>query len=130
VLEYVAGKQIDEHCDDRTLGVGGLILLFLEVLEAHANLIVHRDIKPSNVLVGHHGDVKLLDFGIAKLLADERSAGGPRLLTLEGGGAMTPRFGAPEQLMGREITTATDVYALANKFRHRQSHFLCQFVEC
>ena len=78
---------------------------------AHANLIVHRDLKPSNVLVSKDGQVKLLDFGIAKLLEGE----GRRettLLTIEGGRAMTPEYAAPEQLRGEAVTTATDVYAL------------------
>ena len=116
VLEYVEGKQLDEYCDERMLGVDARIQLFLDVLSAvahaHANLIVHRDIKPSNVLVSSEGEVKLLDFGIAKLLADDTNPAAATLLTLEGGNAMTPQFAAPEQLSGGTITTATDVYAL------------------
>jgi eukaryotic-like serine/threonine-protein kinase len=116
VLEYVHGKQIDHYCDEHMLGVDARIALFLNVLgavaHAHANLIVHRDIKPSNVLISGASDVKLLDFGIAKLLADDTSPAGATMLTLEGGGAMTPLFAAPEQVTGGPITTATDVYAL------------------
>lgn len=116
VLEYVKGKQIDEYCDEHTLSVDARIKLFLDVLgavaHAHANLIVHRDIKPSNVLVSIQGGVKLLDFGIAKLLEDDTMVGVATLLTREGGGAMTPLFAAPEQVTGGPITTATDVYAL------------------
>lgn len=116
VLEYVKGEQIDEYCDQRKLDVDARIKLFLDVLgavaHAHANLIVHRDIKPSNVLVSSEGEVKLLDFGIAKLIGDDANAGIATLLTLEGGNAMTPLFAAPEQVTGGPITTATDVYVL------------------
>jgi serine/threonine-protein kinase len=115
VLEYVEGEQIDEYCDHRMLDLQARIRLFLDVLDAvahaHANLIVHRDIKPSNVLVRNDGQVKLLDFGIAKLLAHDRTPSATSL-TAEGGGALTPLFAAPEQVTGGAITTATDVYAL------------------
>jgi serine/threonine protein kinase len=117
VLEYVEGKPIDEYCDEHKLDVDERIKLFVDVLgavaHAHANLIVHRDIKPSNVLVRNDGQVKLLDFGIAKLLAGEGSSAAATQLTLEGGGALTPQFAAPEQVTGGRVTTATDVYALA-----------------
>jgi eukaryotic-like serine/threonine-protein kinase len=116
VLEYVEGEHIDESCDKRGLDVDARIRLFIDVLsavaQAHANLIVHRDLKPSNVLVRNDGEVKLLDFGIAKLLGDETGSGEATMLTLEGGSALTPQFAAPEQITGGAITTATDVYAL------------------
>jgi serine/threonine protein kinase len=116
VLEYVDGQPIDEYCDQRALTVDARLRLFLDVLDAvaaaHAQLIVHRDIKPSNVLVRNDGQVKLLDFGIAKLLADTHSPVEATLVTLELGAALTPRFASPEQLTGTQITTATDVYAL------------------
>jgi eukaryotic-like serine/threonine-protein kinase len=116
VLEHVEGDHIDRYCDQHKLDVGARIRLFLDVLravaQAHANLIVHRDLKPSNVLVRNDGQVKLLDFGIAKLLESEGHAGEPTRLTVEGVRAMTPDYAAPEQLKGEAVTTATDVYAL------------------
>jgi len=115
VLEHVEGEPIDQYCDRHMLDVEARVRLFLEVLnavaQAHANLIVHRDIKPSNILVRNDGQVKLLDFGIAKLLADD-GAPTPTLVTQPGGGPLTPEFAAPEQVTGAPVTTATDVYGL------------------
>jgi serine/threonine protein kinase/tetratricopeptide (TPR) repeat protein len=116
VLEYVEGWPIDEFCDNNKLSVDARIRLFLDVLSAvahaHSNLIVHRDIKPSNVFIRNDAQVKLLDFGIAKVLADETNVGGATLFTLEGGAALTPLYAAPEQLSEGTVTTATDIYAL------------------
>jgi serine/threonine-protein kinase len=120
ILEYVDGVAIDHYCDRHKLDVNSRIRLFLDVLaavaHAHANLIVHRDIKPTNVLVTTGGEVKLLDFGIAKLLEGEGQTGAPTMLTHEGGSAMTPEYAAPEQLSNQPVTTATDVYSLGVLF--------------
>lgn len=107
VMEYVDGKPIDEHC--RGLAPRDKLALFVAVCRAvshaHANLVVHRDLKPSNILVTGQGEVKLLDFGIARIL-DVSSAG----LTQEP--RMTPDFASPEQVRGERVSTATDVYSL------------------
>jgi serine/threonine protein kinase len=116
VLEFVDGQHIDSYCDEHRLDVEARIRLFLDVADAvahaHAHLIVHRDLKPSNVLVSKDGQVKLVDFGIAKLLEGEGRDGAATSLTILGGRAMTPDYAAPEQVTGAPITTATDVYSL------------------
>jgi serine/threonine protein kinase/tetratricopeptide (TPR) repeat protein len=116
VLEHVDGERLDHWCDRRRLTPEARLRSFLDVLDAvahaHANLIVHRDLKPSNILVTLDGSVKLLDFGIAKLLEEERDAGQASTLTDVGGQALTPEYAAPEQVAGGAVTTATDVYAL------------------
>ena len=115
VLEYVDGERIDDYVRERSLSRDACVQLFLDVLDAvghaHSQLIVHRDLKPSNILVTRDGSVKLLDFGIAALLDEDRSRG-VGTLTGEFGVAMTPAFAAPEQLRGDAVSTATDVHAL------------------
>lgn len=116
VLEYIDGEPIDRYCDERKLDLHARVVLFRDVLgavaHAHANLIVHRDIKPTNVLVSKDGEVKLLDFGIAKLLEGEGQEGKASPLTREAGSLLTPEYAAPEQVTGGAVTTATDVYGL------------------
>jgi serine/threonine protein kinase/Flp pilus assembly protein TadD len=114
VLEYIAGKPIDEWCDAHTLSVDARLRLcqqvFAAVADAHAHFIVHRDLKPANILVTEDGSVKLLDFGIAKLIDDTSAT--PSALTGSNEGVFTYRYAAPEQIKGEPITTATDVYSL------------------
>jgi serine/threonine-protein kinase len=116
VLEHVEGQRIDAYCDTRRLTLEARLMLFLDVLaavaHAHSHLIVHRDLKPSNLLVTSDGTVKLLDFGIAKLVEPEQGLDEGAALTRDGESLLTPEFAAPEQLRGIAVTTRTDVYAL------------------
>jgi serine/threonine-protein kinase len=109
VMEYVDGTPIDEYCSENSLQIEDRLRLLMDVADAvqfaHARLIVHRDLKPSNVLVDINGKLKLLDFGIAKLLED-----GPEDATRAR--AMTPRYASPEQLLGQPISIASDIYQL------------------
>lgn len=113
VLERIDGEPITAWCDLRRLGVEARLRLFAAVVEAvefaHRNLVVHRDLKPSNVLVSASGEVKLLDFGVAKLLSESADEELTRTLV---GVPLTPRYAAPEQITGGPVTTATDVYSL------------------
>ena len=113
-LEYVVGTPLTTHCDARGLSIRARLELFLQVLQAvqyaHARLVIHRDLKPSNILVAADGRVRLLDFGIAKLISGGEAR--ETELTLLTGRALTPDYAAPEQIAGGPITTATDVYAL------------------
>ncbi|MCG8468489.1 MAG: protein kinase [Gemmatimonadetes bacterium] len=114
VMEFIDGVPITEYCARARLGLRDRLRLFREVCAAvhfaHKNMVVHRDLKPGNVLVAGDGRVKLLDFGIAKLL----SAGGrsEQTLTLYGGRMLTPAYASPEQVQGEPVTTASDVYSL------------------
>lgn len=110
-MEYVEGQSIDRYCSERHLFVDRILPLILQVARAvahaHAHLVVHRDLKPSNILVTADGSVRLLDFGVAKLLENQ-----PGEQTQFAARAFTPDYAAPEQISGAPMGTATDVYSL------------------
>lgn len=116
-LEYIEGQTLLAHCESHRLGLRDRLKLFLQVLSAvqhaHTQLVLHRDLKPGNILVNAQGEVKLLDFGIAKLLqGDGTGAASSTELTQHHGHVLTPDYAAPEQIAGAPLTTASDVYAL------------------
>ena len=114
VMEYVDGEPLLAYCRDRDLTLDERLALFRQVCAAvgfaHRNLIVHRDIKPANILVTREGTPKLLDFGIAKLLAEDSGEERSRTATMFR--ALTPEYASPEQVRGEPITTASDIYSL------------------
>jgi eukaryotic-like serine/threonine-protein kinase len=114
ILEYVEGLPVHTYCLSNKLSVKQKLQIFEQICEAvqfaHQRLIVHRDLKPNNILVKNDGTVKLLDFGIAKIL--EEDTPGVMPVTRTGVYLMTPEYASPEQINGENITTATDVYSL------------------
>ncbi len=116
VIEYVDGKSIEQYCNDNKLSVHQRLELFEKVCAAvdyaHRNLVVHRDLKPANILVTADGTPKLLDFGIAKLLNPDPAWATVAAVTRVQDRLLTPEHASPEQVLGRTITTASDVYAL------------------
>jgi len=113
-LEYVDGVPPDEYCRAERLALRDKLALFLNILRAvafaHARLIVHRDLKPNNILIAEGSDVRLLDFGIARLLQPDTGLRPQQ--TVVGAAALTPAYAAPEQFTGQVVTVATDVYSL------------------
>ncbi|MEO7793976.1 MAG: serine/threonine-protein kinase [Thermoanaerobaculia bacterium] len=117
VLEYVTGKPVDVYADERWLTIEERLRLFSRVCaavqHAHQKLVLHRDIKTANVLVDASGEPKLLDFGIAKILAPESAERSDEDLTSLGlARPLTPEWSSPEQLRGESLTTASDIYSL------------------
>jgi serine/threonine protein kinase len=115
VMDYVEGQPIDTYCDERQLNVAERLKLFRSVCAAvayaHGRGVVHRDLKPGNILVTADGTVKLLDFGIAKLLSEEANEAAS-VITLTGMRLMTPEYASPEQVRGDAVGTASDIYSL------------------
>ena len=115
-MEYVTGEPIDTYCGASGVAPRRILEIFVQatraVAYAHSKLVIHRDIKPSNVLVGEDGAPKLLDFGISKLIAGDGEFADQVAMTRLSDRPLTLPYAAPEQVLGREVTVATDVYAL------------------
>lgn len=141
VMEYAEGSPITKHADNTRLPLADRIRLFLQVCDAveyaHQRGIVHRDLKPGNVLVNEQGQVKLLDFGIARLMEHMPEAA---TLTRDGMWIMTPEYASPEQVRGETAGRASDIYALGvilfelltghrpHQFRRRVFHEIVRVI--
>ncbi|MCB9249981.1 MAG: serine/threonine protein kinase [Ignavibacteriales bacterium] len=115
-MEYVDGIPIDEYCDKNKLTINERLNLFIKVCEAvqyaHNNLVIHRDLKPSNILIKNDGTLKLLDFGISKVLSAESNNQDLPTITQAEINLMTPEYSSPEQIKNTQISVSTDVYSL------------------
>ncbi|MBL8178419.1 MAG: serine/threonine protein kinase, partial [Bryobacterales bacterium] len=113
VMEYVEGRPIDAHAKEKELGLEARLALFLQLCAAvqfaHQHLVVHRDLKPGNIFVTEGGQVKLLDFGIAKIVSEHGEGAAAKTTQLQ---AMTPEYASPEQISGQPVSTGTDVFLL------------------
>lgn len=111
VMEYVEGQTLIQYCQQNNLSLKSRLKLFQQICaaveNAHRNLIIHRDLKPSNILVTNDGIPKLLDFGVSKLLSDSETE-----ITLTQNKVFTPEYASPEQILDKNVTTATDIYSL------------------
>lgn len=130
VMEHVEGKPLDLFCKENKLAIKARCRLFLRVLEAvahaHRNLVVHRDLKPANIFVKSDENPKLLDFGVAKLLAADAGAG-VTLTVLNR--PFTPEYASPEQVQGFPVTTAVDIYSLGAVFYEMLTGLRAQRIE-
>ncbi len=112
-MEFVKGQPLDEFCNDRNLSINQRLRLFLQICSAvsfaHSRLVVHRDLKPGNILVTTDGTVKLLDFGISKVISDEANNKTQTVTQLR---MMTPKYASPEQISGEMVSTSSDIYSL------------------
>ena len=115
-MEYVDGIPIDQYCDDEKLPIKKRLELFIKVCEAvqyaHNNLVIHRDLKPSNILIQKDGSIKLLDFGISKVLSAEGENHDMPTVTQTEMNLLTPEYSSPEQFRRKNISVSTDVYSL------------------